>query len=85
MARTKTADTTTSNTTKRGRAPMRTVEIPPSVAMVSAEERRRLIAEAAYYRALDRNFQGGDPVADWLLAEREVNQRLPQAATPKQS
>jgi hypothetical protein len=38
-----------------------------------------MIAEAAYYRALDRNFQGGDPVTDWLVAEREINQRLPQA------
>lgn len=39
---------------------------------VSAEERTRMIAEAAYYRALQRGFQGGDPVNDWLEAEREL-------------
>jgi rubrerythrin len=44
---------------------------------VSEEERRRMIAEAAYYRALRRNFQGGDPVKDWFEAEREVDRLLP--------
>jgi hypothetical protein len=38
-----------------------------------------MIAEAAYYRALQRNFQGGDPVQDWLMAEHEIDQRLAQA------
>jgi hypothetical protein len=79
MARTKTTDTTTNSTTRRLRAPKRAVESPPSAATVSAEERRHMIAEAAYFRALDRNFQGGDPVTDWLVAEHEINQRLPQA------
>jgi hypothetical protein len=44
-----------------------------------------MIAEAAYYRALDRNFEGGDPVDDWLLAEHEVNQQLPQAQAAQAS
>ncbi len=43
---------------------------------VSAEERQRMIAEAAYYRALNRGFNGGDPLDDWLAAEREINQGL---------
>ena len=43
--------------------------------VVSPEERQRLIAEAAYFRALQRGF-GGDPVADWLVAEREIDGRL---------
>ncbi len=47
-----------------------------SGAGVSPDERRRMIAEAAYYRALRRGFHGGDPVTDWLAAEREVNERL---------
>lgn len=79
MARTKSTNATPNSTTKRPRAPRRAVESPPSIAPVSAEERRRMIAEAAYYRALDRNFQGGDPIRDWLMAEHEVNQRLSQA------
>lgn len=35
-----------------------------------------MIAEAAYYHAERRGFQGGDPVADWLAAEREIAERL---------
>jgi hypothetical protein len=43
---------------------------PPAM---SAEERYRRIAEAAYFRAAAREFIGGDPVQDWIEAEREVN------------
>jgi len=35
-----------------------------------------MIAEAAYYLAEHRGFQGGDPVRDWLLAEAEIDHRL---------
>jgi hypothetical protein len=45
-------------------------------AVVTTEERYRLIAEAAYFRAEARGFQGGDPVADWLEAEAEINRWL---------
>lgn len=41
-----------------------------------AANRRRMIAEAAYLRAQRRGFERGDPVADWLEAEQEVDQRL---------
>jgi phage-related minor tail protein len=44
--------------------------------MPSAEERQRMIAAAAYLRAEQRGFVGGDPAADWLAAEAEVDQRL---------
>jgi DNA-binding transcriptional MerR regulator len=40
------------------------------------EERRRMIATAAYLRAEGRRFVGGDAEADWLAAEAEVEQRL---------
>lgn len=40
---------------------------------VSSDQREQMIAEAAYYRALQRGFSGGDPVEDWLQAEREIN------------
>ena len=43
---------------------------------VSVEERQSMIAEAAYYRAEKRGFQEGDPVEDWLAAEREIAERL---------
>jgi hypothetical protein len=35
--------------------------------------RRQMIAEAAYFRAEKRGFQGGDPVTDWLAAEAEID------------
>ena len=43
---------------------------------LSAEERRRLIAEAAYLRAEQRGFIGGDPVQDWMEAEADLDNRL---------
>lgn len=36
------------------------------------EDARAKIAEAAYYRAERRGFVGGDPVEDWLAAEKEL-------------
>ncbi len=44
--------------------------------VVSPEERQRMIAEVAYFRALQRGFCGGDSVEDWLAAEREIDERL---------
>jgi hypothetical protein len=41
-----------------------------------AQRRQALIAEAAYYRAVERGFAPGAEVDDWLAAEREVNNRL---------
>ena len=42
---------------------------------VAPEERRRMIAEAAYYRAKSRGFRG-DPIGDWLAAEAEIDARF---------
>jgi hypothetical protein len=39
---------------------------------MTPEERHRMIAEAAYFRAARRAFQGGCPLQDWLEAEREI-------------
>ncbi|HTP94896.1 MAG TPA: DUF2934 domain-containing protein [Burkholderiales bacterium] len=41
-----------------------------------AAARRRMIEAAAYHRAEQRGFQGGDPVEDWLAAEAEVDALL---------
>jgi len=40
---------------------------------VAEEERLRMIAEAAYHRALKRGFAAGNPDEDWLAAEAEVD------------
>jgi hypothetical protein len=43
---------------------------------VTAEQREHMIAEAAYYIAEHRHFQGGDPGQDWLQAEAEIDRGL---------
>jgi len=48
----------------------------------SAEERHRMVSEAAYYIAQSRGFCGDDTMADWLLAERQVEVQL-AAAEPQ--
>jgi hypothetical protein len=45
---------------------------------VSDEQRSQMIEEAAYFRAEARDFEGGDPVADWLLSEQEIDDLLSQ-------
>lgn len=35
-----------------------------------------MIAEAAYFRALQRGFLDGYELADWLDAEKEIDARL---------
>ena len=52
---------------------------------VTAEERHRMIAEAAYLRAADRGFFMGDAVEDWLAAELEIDQMLQQDTAPPMS
>jgi hypothetical protein len=52
-------------------------------ATVTEEERRHMIEEAAYFRALQRGFAGGDPIEDWLEAEREINRLLPSPRRQK--
>jgi hypothetical protein len=72
MARTKDKPTRHATTTAAGAG---RAEQPP--VQLTDQERRRLIAENAYFRALSRGFEGGDPLSDWLAAEREINRLLP--------
>lgn len=61
----------------KGAAPAASkVFAPKPPVTLSAEERRRRIAEAAYYRAERRGFVGGDSARDWLEAEAEVDAQL---------
>jgi hypothetical protein len=46
---------------------------------ITWDDRQRMIAETAYYRAERRGFSGGDTVHDWLAAEAEVDARLQRA------
>lgn len=48
----------------------------PARTQITPEQRRHMIAEAAYLRAESRGFSPGDPVDDWLTAEQEVDAHL---------
>ena len=53
----------------------------------ASEEIHRMIETAAYYQAEKRGFSDGDPVRDWLEAEREINalfQQLDDAGSSMQ-
>ena len=58
----------------RGKA--RDVITGNSQTVFSEDERRRMIAEAAYFHAARRGFSPGGELGDWLAAEREVNALL---------
>ena len=39
----------------------------------NSKDRHHMIETAAYFRAAQRSFNGGDPVMDWLEAEAEID------------
>jgi len=45
----------------------------------TGEDRYRLIAEAAYFRAERRGFVPGSELQDWLAAEIEVDELLAES------
>ncbi len=47
----------------------------PSSKLISAQERYHMIDEAAYYRAEKSGFQV-DPHANWVAAEKEIDELL---------
>ena len=52
---------------------------------ITPEVRRQMIQEAAYLLAEQRGFLQGDPVNDWLVAEKDIDQLLAErAASPAQ-
>lgn len=67
---------TTADTRARSAQPKATRVAPgksPPRAAVSGEDRRAMIAEAAYLRAERRGFAPGHETEDWLAAEVEVD------------
>ena len=81
-----TTEKTTGKTTRKPRAATATRKPrkrtaragskPAAAPRITPAQRHAMIAELAYFRAESRGFQGGDPVEDWLIAEREVDARL---------
>lgn len=91
------ANTTTKGTTSRsskatrGKKPAKATAAAASKSrakasaparQISADSRQQMIAKAAYLRAERRGFGSGDPLDDWLAAEREIDTLLAQRAHP---
>lgn len=51
------------------------VKTPSKAMQVSDEQRYRMVAEAAYYRAESNQFKS-DPVRDWIEAESDITTLL---------
>jgi hypothetical protein len=75
----------TTMTTKRAAPPPPGVEAPviehdargrAPAWEVGDGERRSMISEAAYYRAVSRGFEPGHELEDWLAAEAEIDALL---------
>ena len=71
-------ETTLDKAVTRLRSRIESNALPEHGTSIDTEQRQRLIAEQAYLIAEQRNFQGGDPAADWASAEKQVNDRLMQ-------
>lgn len=48
----------------------------PSSLNITAEERWKMIAVAAYHKAEKRNFAPGNELGDWAEAEKEIEKLL---------
>ena len=59
---------------QKAATPAPRISSPGTIAILSPEERHRLIAERAYFLAEQRGFQGGCPEQDWFDAAAYVDQ-----------
>lgn len=55
--------------------------VPAAGARITPEERKRMIAEAAYYRAERRGFATGGEMDDWVQAETEIDRLIQSDAS----
>jgi hypothetical protein len=53
-----------------------------TAAFIEPEQRRAMIAEAAYYHAERRGFEAGHELEDWCLAEGEIDDKLTRGEMP---
>jgi hypothetical protein len=68
--------TLTTKTTRTRKRPVAEPEAPAAIVestmSYTSDQLRSMIATAAYYRAVARNFAPGNDVEDWLVAEQQV-------------
>lgn len=46
---------------------------------ITEDDRQRMIAEAAYFNAINRGFLRGSPEDDWYQAEAQINALISKA------
>ena len=61
---------------KQALAVSKNVKTSIKVNALESNDQREMVAREAYLRAEQRGFTGGDPVQDWLEAEKKVNELL---------
>jgi DUF2934 family protein len=66
----------TAKPAEAGKAAMKSTISGAARAEMSADELRKLVSEAAYYRAKQRGFTPGHEMEDWIQAEAEVLRRI---------
>ncbi len=71
-----TKTTKATKTTKTSKTPRKKAVRQNKSIDVTLEERHRMIAEAAYYKAKERNFEMGDQASDWFKAEMEIDAHI---------
>lgn len=70
--------TASKKTVAKKKATKRAAAGRAAAGQITLAERHRLIAEAAFLRSESQGFTG-DPCADWLAAEAEIDARLSRA------
>jgi hypothetical protein len=60
---------------RKPRAAPRTRQSPETAAAAPVKSRETVIAELAYFRALERGFAPGHETEDWFEAEAEFERR----------
>lgn len=68
----------TASTRSKTKRPTKAAAAP--LPEITPELRRQMIQEAAWLRAEQRGFTNGDPVSDWLAAEKDIDQLLAERA-----
>ena len=72
----KASPTNTKSSTDKVQATGKSRTTPKRLPEISPEQRRQMIAEAAYYLAEQRGFNGGNPELDWFRAEQQIENLL---------
>ena len=73
----------TAKPAEAGKAGMKSTISSNARAEMSPDELRKLVSEAAYYRAKQRGFTPGHEMEDWVQAEAEVLRRIGADGTPR--